>query len=82
MNIPFFIDQSLYEPLLGPGGLFSFVIYTQSAGLLGLGISQSQGLYLHTGQHKHRINAYRHSCLEWDSNPRSQCSSWRGHLMA
>jgi hypothetical protein len=25
----------------------------------------------------HRINAQRHLCLEWDSNPRSQCSSGR-----
>jgi hypothetical protein len=31
--------------------------YTQSAELLGRGISLSQGLYLHTGQRKHRINA-------------------------
>jgi hypothetical protein len=51
--------------------------YTQSAGLLGRGISPSQGRYLHTQQHKHRINAHKHPCLEWDSNPRSQCSSWR-----
>jgi hypothetical protein len=26
---------------------------------------------------KHRIKAYRHPCLEWVSNPRSQCSSGR-----
>jgi hypothetical protein len=39
-------------------------------GLLEWGISPSQGRYLHTGQHKHRINAHRHPCLEWDSNPR------------
>jgi hypothetical protein len=25
----------------------------------------------------HRTNAHRHSCLEWDSKPRSQCSSGR-----
>jgi hypothetical protein len=31
---------------------FSFLIYTQSVGLLGRGISRSQGLYLHTEQHK------------------------------
>jgi hypothetical protein len=36
-------------------------------------ISTSQGLYLH----KHRINADRHPCLQWDSDPRSQCSSER-----
>jgi hypothetical protein len=38
--------------------------YTQSVGLLGRGISQSQGMYLHTEQHKRRINAHRHPCLE------------------
>jgi hypothetical protein len=32
--------------------------FTQSVGLLGRGIGQSQGRYLHTGQHKHRINAH------------------------
>jgi hypothetical protein len=40
-------------------------------------ISPSQGRYLHTGQHKHRINAHRHPCLKWDSNPRFQSSSER-----
>jgi hypothetical protein len=37
---------------------FNFVIFfTQMAGLLGRVISPSQGSYLHTGQHIHRINA-------------------------
>jgi hypothetical protein len=36
--------------------------FTQSVGLLGRGISPSQGLHLHTGQN-------RQQCLEWDSNP-------------
>jgi hypothetical protein len=46
-------------PLLGPGLFFSFVIiFTQTVGLLGRVISPSQGRYLHTGQHKHRINAH------------------------
>jgi hypothetical protein len=30
----------------------------QAAGLLGQVINPSQGLYLNTGQHKHRINIY------------------------
>jgi hypothetical protein len=60
--------------LVDLGRIFCFLIYTQSEGLLGRGISPSQGRYLHTGQHKHRINAHRHPCLEWDSNPRPQCS--------
>jgi hypothetical protein len=54
----YFIHQWLYSPLLGPG-LFSFVIFfTQTVGLLGRVISPSQGRYLHTGQHKHRVNAH------------------------
>jgi hypothetical protein len=32
--------------------------YTQSVGLLGRGISLSQGLHIHTEPHKHRINAH------------------------
>jgi hypothetical protein len=47
----------------------------QSVGLLGRGMSPSQGLYLHTEQHKHRINAHRHPCSEWDWNPGPQCSN-------
>jgi hypothetical protein len=36
-------------------------------------ISPWQGRSLHTGQHKHRINAHTHRypCLEWDSNHES-----------
>jgi hypothetical protein len=41
---------------------------THSVGYLGRGISLSQGRYLHTEQHEHRLNAQRHPCLEWDSN--------------
>jgi hypothetical protein len=51
--------------------LFEFLIHTQPVELLGRGISPSQGRYLHTEPYKHRINAHRHPCLEWDSNPRS-----------
>jgi hypothetical protein len=37
--------------------LFYFLnLFTQTVGLLGRGISSSQGRYLHTGQHKRRIN--------------------------
>jgi hypothetical protein len=56
--------------------------YTQSVGLLGRGISLSQGRYLHAQQHKHRINAYKHQCLKRDSNPRSQCMSGRRQFMS
>jgi hypothetical protein len=48
---------------------FQLILYT--VGLLGRGISPSQGRHLHAEQHKHRINGDRHPCLEWDSNRRS-----------
>jgi hypothetical protein len=35
------------------GRFFSFLIHTQSVGLLQRGISPSQDRYLHTEQHKH-----------------------------
>jgi hypothetical protein len=49
------------EPFVGPWSLFQSLDILQSVGLFGRGISPSQGHYLHTGQHKHRINANRHS---------------------
>jgi hypothetical protein len=67
--------------LVDLGRFFSFLIYTQLIGLLGRGISPSQGRYLHTEQHKHRINAHRCPCLEWGSNSGSQCSSRRRRFM-
>jgi hypothetical protein len=45
----------------GPWTLIQFRNhFSQTVGLLGRVISTSQGRYLHTGQHKHRINAYTH----------------------
>jgi hypothetical protein len=43
----------------------------------------TQGIYLNTGQHRHRINAYKnqHPCPKWDSNPRSQRPSKRRKFM-
>jgi hypothetical protein len=67
--------------LVGLGRFSSSLIYTQSVGLLGRLISPSQGCYLEIGQHKHRINAHRHSYLERDSNQRSQRPSERGQVM-
>jgi hypothetical protein len=72
-----FIHQWLYSPLLGPGRFFSFTV-----GRTGRRISQEQGPYLHTEQHKHRIKAHRHPYLVWDSNPRSQCSRERRQVHA
>jgi hypothetical protein len=50
-----FIHHWVYSPLLGPGRFFSFIIpYT--VGLLGQGISLSQGHYVYTEHHEHRTN--------------------------
>jgi hypothetical protein len=49
-----------YSPV-GPWQLFQFDLFTQLIGLLWRGIGPSQGRYLHTGQHKHRINLQRPS---------------------
>jgi hypothetical protein len=75
------IIQSFFSMALpahsGPWPLIQFRNhFSQMVELLGRVISPSQGLYLNTGQHRHRINAYthtKHPCLKWDSNPRSQC---------
>jgi hypothetical protein len=69
----FFLSFINGSTAIGPGLFFSFVIFfTQTVGRLGRRNSPSQGRYLHTEQHKHRINVRRHPCLEWDSNSRSQ----------
>jgi hypothetical protein len=44
--------------LVNFGRFFSFLIYAQLVGLLGREMSLPQGRYLHTEQHKHRINAH------------------------
>jgi hypothetical protein len=67
---------SIYLSIYGSTS-FCWALVAFSVGLLGWGISSLQGRYLHTGQHKHRINAYRHLCLKWDLNQRSQCLSGR-----
>jgi hypothetical protein len=44
------------QPLVEPWTIFHFPdLFTQTVGLLGRGINPSQGHYLCTGQHKHRI---------------------------
>jgi hypothetical protein len=46
-----------YSPLLGLGRLLGFLILYTAGSTPWTGISTSQGLYLHTEQHKHRMNA-------------------------
>jgi hypothetical protein len=75
-----FIHQWLYSPLLGPGLFFSSVIFFYTDGRTPWTSDQpTQARCLHTVQRKHGIN--RHLCLEWDSNPRSQCSTERRQFM-
>jgi hypothetical protein len=54
----YFAHHELYSPLEPWPLIFSFMIILHTVGLLELVISSSQGLYLNTGQHKHRINTY------------------------
>jgi hypothetical protein len=57
-----FMALSIYLSLYSPCGLwrgFSFLINTQQVGLLGRGISPSQGHYLHREQQKHRQTSVR-----------------------
>jgi hypothetical protein len=68
------------QPFVGPWPLLSFVIlFTHTVGLLGRGISLSQGRCLHAEQH--RVNAHRHPYLEWNSKPRPQSSGGRRQFM-
>jgi hypothetical protein len=76
-NSPFypFIHPSVHVSTALFWALVTFSISlssTQTIGPLERSIGPSQGRYLHTAQHKHRINAHRHPCLEWDSIPRYQ----------
>jgi hypothetical protein len=64
-----FLDNVLYsiffllalQPPWALASSFRFTIILQTVGFLGRGISSSQGLYLNTRQHKHRINIYTHT---------------------
>jgi hypothetical protein len=64
------------QPFVGSWPLFQFPnpIHTRRHSLDG-GSARHKALYLYTERQKRRINAHRHPCLEWDSNPLLQCSS-------
>jgi hypothetical protein len=70
----------LYSPW-NCGHFVSFLILYSFRRTPWRGISPWQGHYLNTEEHKHRINAQRHQCLEWDSNPQSQCLNGRRGFM-
>jgi hypothetical protein len=66
----FFFSTGSTAPL-GPGLCLSVLwSFLETVGLLGRVISSSQGFYLNTGQHKHRLNRYTHQksmpCVEFE----------------
>jgi hypothetical protein len=72
---PFFAGSTV--PLALASDFFSFLIIIQTVGLLERVISSSQGLYLNTGQHKHRTNTYTYQtsmpCVGFEpTNPASE----------
>jgi hypothetical protein len=80
--------ESTYLSLYGCTALLDLGHFFSSLILYIAGRTPSTGhqfvawCYLHTEKHKHRINAHRHPCLEWASNPRSQCSRGRRRFMS
>jgi hypothetical protein len=70
----------LYSPLLGLGSFPVPSSYTQSVGLLGRGISPSQGLYLYTEQHKYKINTHRHPSVLLTFRPADNIKTFSTYL--
>jgi hypothetical protein len=61
MNLTFTFFSMAFPAHSGPWPLIQFRNHLkQTVGLIGLVIIPPQHRYLHTGQHKHRINAYAH----------------------
>jgi hypothetical protein len=69
----YFFSSSSSSSVAPTWSFFSlhFINLEQTAGLLGRGISPTQGRYL----------TKKTLCLEWDSNPRSPYSSWRSYFI-
>jgi hypothetical protein len=64
---------------------FSFLIFHTVHKTLWKGdqpIARPLPAHTHTVQHRHRINAYRHPCLKWNSNPRSSVLARRERVYA
>jgi hypothetical protein len=83
IEIRFFLSISIFSlisPTWSIGHSIQFLNLRQSVRLLGRGSARRKAA-TYTGQHKHKINADKYPCLEWDSNPGSQRSSERRHFM-
>jgi hypothetical protein len=77
-----FIHSSVaVQPFVGPWPLFQFRnrIHIRKDSLDGGSARRKAATYIE--HDKHRINAHRHPYLEWDLNPRPQCSSGRRRFM-
>jgi hypothetical protein len=70
-------------PYWSTGLITQFLDLSQAVGFLGRVINSSQGLYLNTGQHKHRKTGthIKHRCPRRDSNSQSRPPSDRRLLM-
>jgi hypothetical protein len=77
LNCRMTVDLWLCSHFVGSWSLFQFLnpIHSLDRGSARLKAAT------YTQDNTNRINAHKHSCLEWDSNPRYQCSSVRprGH---
>jgi hypothetical protein len=78
LRLTLFRMFSSFLPLLLPLGVSLQILNVRvSVGLLEREISPCKA----ATYQKHRINA-KHPILEWDSNPRSQCSKGRRHFVS
>jgi hypothetical protein len=78
------LQQLLYSLLISTNMnivFSSIILYTVSRSPWTGDQPVARPRYLHTGQHKHRINVHRHPCLQWDSNQRSRCLSEQRRFM-
>jgi hypothetical protein len=71
----------LYSPLLGLGRFFSVLIFYTVGRTPWTGDQPRRKASTCKQDSTKRINAHRHPCLKWDSNPRSQCLSGRRQFM-
>jgi hypothetical protein len=66
---------------VGPWPLFSFLIYYTAENSPRTGRPDRRKASTYAHRTSERINAYKHPCLEWDSNQRSQCLNGRREFM-
>jgi hypothetical protein len=74
---PVFLHQWFYIPLLGPDRSFSFSPIHKRYDPLDGGSARRKACTHTQNSTNTEKNACRHPCLEWDSNPRPQCSRVR-----